>query len=75
MNVTIIKDIVSHPTWSDEKKEEEILIELSKDEDILLHFIKVLRYERDRKKNCMADMQDILADIHMSQVEKHRKWN
>lgn len=62
MNIQHLQSILSIDA-PDEIKKEMIYSELSKDEDVLLHFVKILRYERDRKQACMFDMQTIISDL------------
>ncbi len=78
MNIEKIKNIVNNenPLISDSEKESQVLKELSNDEEILLHFLKILRYERDRKKECMFDMQTIISDIDIIHTWKAKnRWN
>lgn len=65
MNLDIIQNILKDQFTTDEQKQDKILFEISSDEHILFYFLKILEAERLRKKECMAEMQEIIADLDM----------
>lgn len=76
MNLESIKDILDNPLFSYEEKQKEILWELSKDDNILIYLLKIVEYERIRKKNCMFEMQNIISDLDIIHTgTKHNRWN
>lgn len=76
MNIENIKEIIDNPTYSYEIKQKEILWELAKSEDVFIYLMKIIEYERIRKKNCMFEMQNIISDVDIIHNWKsHNRWN